>query len=225
MENGVSFPHYGSGMPFAEVKHPFGDSSHQIFSTSGLQQCKQNIGADSSSYMQTDITYMHLDYQHPSDQISVCPTPSGMRSENNSHLSPSPKDSSYASNQVRSMESSHCPSFEAPSVTTKGKRETYQRKDLQAPFNRNTKHANMASPMAFTNSLSIQKQSHESELEIEDEVVGAHLGIPVELDSANAQESSCMSTVLDEVSLEATSFRQLQQVMEKVYCLNILERK
>ncbi|KAH7575620.1 hypothetical protein JRO89_XS02G0165600 [Xanthoceras sorbifolium] len=219
MENGGLFPHCDNLKQLADVEDPFGDSLPQVSSASELQQHKQIIGGDSLSYIQTDISFMHLDYHHPSDQISVCPTPSGTKSENNSHLSSSPKESSYASNQVQSMESSHGPSFEAPSETTNEKREKlYHCKDLQVPFTRNFKHANMPSPTAFCSSLSTQKQRHQSELDIEDpgEVGGDSIGVPAELESLNAQENSCMSTVLDEVSLEATSFRQLQQVMEKL---------
>ncbi|KAK0589223.1 hypothetical protein LWI29_011222 [Acer saccharum] len=217
VENGGLFPQYDNLKQLTDMENPFGDSLPQVFPASGLQQRKRNIGGDSLSYIQTDIPYMHLDYHHPSDQISVCPTPSGTKSENNSHLSPSPKESSYASNQVQSMESSHGPSFEAPSVTTNEKREKlYHCKDLQVPFTRNFKHANMASPMTFCNSPSIQKQHHQSECEIGDPNGGVSIGVPAELDSLNAQESSCMSTVLDEVSLEATSFHQLQRVTEKL---------
>ncbi|KAK2665171.1 hypothetical protein Ddye_003745 [Dipteronia dyeriana] len=216
-ENGGSFPQYDNLKQLADMENPFGDSLPQVFPASGLQQHKRNIGGDSLSYIQTDIPYMHLDYHHPLDRISVCPTPSGTKSENNSHLSSSPKESSYASNQVQSMESSHGPSFEAPSVTTNEKREKlYHCEDLQVPFTRNFKHANIASPMTFCNSPSIQKQRHQPECEIGDPNGGVSIGVPAELDSLNAQESSCMSTVLDEVSLEATSFRQLQQVIEKL---------
>lgn len=218
MENG-SFQHYDELKQFTDLKHLFGDSSPQVFPPSGLQPHKQNT-EQSLNYMQTHIPYMRQDYSHPSDQISVCPIPSGTKSENNTHMSPSPKESSYASNQVQSMESSHGLSFEAPSVTTNEKREKlFHCQDLQAPFTRNFKHANVAGPVEFCSALSVQKQVHQSELRIEgnSEVDGVSIRVPAELDSSNGQESSCMSSVLDEISLEATSFRQLQHVMEKVY--------
>lgn len=219
VENGGSFDHYASQNEFADVKHLFGDSSTRVFSPSGIQHHKQNIAPDSLSCMQTHIPYLHINYSHPSDQISVCPTPSGIKSENNGHMSPSPKESSNASNQVQSMESSHGPSFEAPSVTTNEKREKpFHCQDVQATLKRNFKHANTANPMTFGNSLSLQKRVHQSELAIEgqSEVEGVSIGVPAELDSSNVHESSCMSSALDEISLEATSFRQLQQVMDKV---------
>ncbi|XVE66539.1 hypothetical protein DITRI_Ditri08aG0087100 [Diplodiscus trichospermus] len=156
LENGGSFHQYGNTKQFAGVKHPFTDSSCQVFSPSGLQQHKQNIEPDSMGYIQTNIPYMHLSYSSP-DQISVFPALSSTKSENNGHPS-STNESSYASNQVR------------------------------------------------------QSELDEGNSEVE----GVGVGKPAELDSSNARESSCVSSVLDEVSLEATSFRQLQQVMGKL---------
>lgn len=219
MENGGSVNHYVSQDQPADKKHLFGDSSSQVFSPSGLWQRKQNLAPDSLSYMQTHNPYLHLDYSHPSDKISVCPTPPGIKSDNNSNMSPSPKESSYASNQVQSVESSHGPPFEAPSVTTNEKREKPSHcQGVQVPFTRNFKHENMVNAMEFDNALPVQKQVHKTEQETEghSDVEGVSIRVPAELDSFNAQESSCMSSVLDEISLEATSFRQLQQVMEKL---------
>lgn len=219
MENGGSVNHYVSQDQPADKKHLFGDSSSQVFSPSGLWQRKQNLAPDSLRYMQTHNPYLHLDYSHPSDKISVCPTPPGNKSDNNSHMSPSPKESSYASNQVQSVESSHGPPFEAPSVTTNEKREKPSHcQGGQVPFTRNFKHENMVNAMEFDNALPVQKQVHKTEQETEghSDVEGVSIRVPAELDSFNAQESSCVSSVLDEISLEATSFRQLQQVMEKV---------
>ncbi|XVF01589.1 hypothetical protein REPUB_Repub04eG0101500 [Reevesia pubescens] len=63
-------------------------------------------------------------------------------------------------------------------------------------------------------------QQHEQEIEPDSdegsEVEGVIVRKPAKLDSSNAQESSCVSSVLNEFSLEETSFRQLQQVMEKL---------
>ncbi|KAE8686806.1 Dentin sialophosphoprotein-related, putative isoform 2 [Hibiscus syriacus] len=48
------------------------------------------------------------------------------------------------------------------------------------------------------------------------EIEEVSVGNPAERESSNARESSCAISPLDEVSQEATSFRQLQQVMEKL---------
>ncbi|XVE49566.1 hypothetical protein DITRI_Ditri01bG0092100 [Diplodiscus trichospermus] len=213
LENGGSF----NIKQFADVKHPITDSSFQIFSTSGLQRHKQNIGPDSVSYEQKNIPYMHLSYSSHSDQISPSPTLSSVKSENNGHLSLKVQ-SSYASNQVQSMESSPGPSFEASAIIMNEKRgKLYYQQDTQATLNRITQHAKMESQMAFCDPVTVQKQVCQAEQdEGQSEVEGVSVGNPAELDSSNAQESSCVSSVLDEVSLEATSFRQLQQVTQKL---------
>ncbi|XP_022763710.1 protein LNK1-like isoform X3 [Durio zibethinus] len=217
LENDGPFHRYGNIKQFADVKHPVSDSSCQLFSPSGLQRHKQSIGPDSVSYIQTNIPYMHLNYSSYSDQISRCPTLSSTKSENNGHPS-STNESSYASNQVQSIESNHGLPFEAPAILTNEKRgKLYHQQDTQAALNRNVKHAKTESQMAFCDAVTIQKQVGQSEQdEGHSEVEGVSVGKPSELGSSNAQEISCVSSVLDEISLEATSFRQLQQVMEKL---------
>ncbi|XWS63159.1 hypothetical protein CRYUN_Cryun06bG0072300 [Craigia yunnanensis] len=217
LENVGSFNQYGNIKQFTDVKHPFTDSSCQLFSESDFQRHKQNIGPDSVSYLQNNIPYMHLSYSSPSDQISICPTLSSAKSENNGHSSLK-NESSYASNQVQSIESSRDPSFEAPAIITNKKRgKLYHQLDTQATLNRNVKHAKKESQMTYCDPVTVQKQAGQSEQDDGySEVEGVSVGNPAELDSSNAQESICLNSVLDEVSLEATSFRQLQQVMEKL---------
>ncbi|XVF01590.1 hypothetical protein REPUB_Repub04eG0101500 [Reevesia pubescens] len=216
LENGGSFHQYGNIKQFADVKHPFPDSSCQLFSPSGLQQHEQEIEPDSVSYVQMNVPYMHLSYRNPSDQISICPTLSSIKSEKNGQIF-STNESSYASNQVQSTESSRGPSFEAPDIITNEKRKKlYHRQDTQAPLNRNVNHTKIESQMAFCDPDTVLKQVHQSEQDEGSEVEGVIVRKPAKLDSSNAQESSCVSSVLNEFSLEETSFRQLQQVMEKL---------
>ncbi|KAJ9141479.1 hypothetical protein P3X46_032016 [Hevea brasiliensis] len=186
------------------------------FHRNGAQQRKQNIVSDSLNHLQTHIPYMHMDHGHSSNQTSVGPNQSGIKSESNGLPSPPPKESSFESNQVQSMESSHSPSLEAPAITTEKRERLYHSQDLQVPYARSFKCANIASPTAFYDSVQSQARQSGCEVEGHSEIEGGSMGIPAELDSANAQESSCMSSVLDEISLQATSFRQLQQVMEQL---------
>ncbi|KAK9001331.1 hypothetical protein V6N11_083117 [Hibiscus sabdariffa] len=120
-------------------------------------------------------------------------------------------------NYVQSMKSSHGP-FEAPAIITSEKRgKLYYQQDRETPLNRNAKHANMESERAVCDPITIQNQVCQSEQdECRSEVEGVSVVNPAELDSSNARESSCVISPLDEVSLEASSFRQLQQVMEKL---------
>ncbi|MBA0872554.1 hypothetical protein Goshw_016113, partial [Gossypium schwendimanii] len=217
LENGGSFTQYGNIKQFADAKHPFSDSSCQLFSSLDVQRSKLNDGPDSVNYGQTNIPYMHLSYSGSLDQVSICPTVSSAKSENNGQSS-SKNESSYASNKVHSIDSSHGPLFEAPAIITNEKRgKPHLRQDTQIPLNRNVKQAKIDTRMAFCDPVTIQKQVCQSEQdEGHSEVEGVSVGNPAELDSSNVRESSCVVSPFDEVSLEATSFRRLQQAMEKL---------
>ncbi|XP_017616165.1 protein LNK1-like isoform X2 [Gossypium arboreum] len=217
LENGGSFTQYDNIKQFADAKHPFSNSSCQLFSSLDVQRSKLNDGPDSVNYRQTNIPYMHLSYSGSLDQVSICPTVSSAKSENNGQSS-SKNESSYASNQVHSIESSHGPLFEASAITKNEKRgKLHSQQDTQIPHNRNVKQAKTDTRMAFCDPVTIQKQVCMSEQdEGHSEVEGVSVGNPAELDSSNVRESSCVVSPFDEVSLEATSFRQLQQVMEKL---------
>lgn len=47
-----------------------------------------------------------------------------------------------------------------------------------------------------------------------------HRKAAAKLETSNMQETSCVSSVVDDISLEATSFGQLQQVVEQVQLVN-----
>ncbi|KAA8536468.1 hypothetical protein F0562_028946 [Nyssa sinensis] len=185
-------------------------------------RCLENGGSfhhiSDLQFKDTHIPYMHSDYQHPSDQIPVSPTLSGIVSEKNGLTSLSPKESSYASNQVQSMESSRNHSFEAPAITMDEKSEKlHLRQGFQPSFQTNRERVDLVVPTAIFNPVSFRKQVHQSENNVENHSeVGVCMGIAAELDSSNVQESSSMSSRLDEISLEATSFHQLQHVMEQL---------
>ncbi|KAE8660978.1 Dentin sialophosphoprotein-related, putative isoform 2 [Hibiscus syriacus] len=214
LENGGSFTQYGSIKQFADVKHPITNSSCQLFSSSDLQRNKQKFGPDSVNYIETDIPYMLPSYINSSDQVSICPTISSVKSENHGHSS-SKIELFHTSNQVQCMESSNGPSFEAPSIITSEKRgKLYCQQDTQIPLDRNAKHAKMGSELAICDPINILNQVQQDECR--SEVEGVSVVNPAGLDSSNARESSCIISPLDEVSLEATSFCQLQQVMEKL---------
>uniref|UniRef100_A0A6N2M8Q3 Protein LNK1 n=1 Tax=Salix viminalis TaxID=40686 RepID=A0A6N2M8Q3_SALVM len=206
-----SFPLNANMKHFADPKHSSGDSSRQVLPHPGIQQHKQIIGSNSLNYVPAHIPFIHIDYSHSSDQILTCPTQSSVKSENNGYSSPSPKKSSHASNHVQSIERANGPDFEAPAVTTNENGENLYHCQ-ESSSGRNLKPANMVGPAAFYGPVSVKKVACQSEYDIK----GVGPGIPEELDSSNAQGSSCMSSVLDGISLEATSFCQLQQVMEQL---------
>ncbi|KAG8651661.1 hypothetical protein MANES_06G010600v8 [Manihot esculenta] len=216
LDNGGSFHHNGNLKQFADAKCSLGNVPHQVLSPLGVQQHKQNTVSDSLNHMQTHLSYMHVDYGRPSNQTLVCPNQSRIKSESNGILSPPPKETSFESNQVLFMESSHGPSSEAPAVTTEKRERLYCNQDLEVPYARNLKNPNIASVKSFYDSVQNQARQSGCDIEGHSEIGGVSIAIAGELDSSNAQESSCMSSVSDEISLEATSFCQLQQVMEQL---------
>ncbi|KAE8702194.1 Dentin sialophosphoprotein-related, putative isoform 2 [Hibiscus syriacus] len=211
LENGGSFTQYGSSKQFSDVKHPMTNSSYQLLSSSDLQQ---NLGPDSVNYIETDIPYMLPSCINSSNQVSIFPTMASAKSENNGH-SYSKIKLSHTSNQVQSMESSHGPLFEVPLIiTSEEKGKLYCQQDTQIPLNGTAKHAKMGSEIAICDPITILNQVQQDVCH--SEVEGVSVVNPAELDSSYARESSCVISPLDKVSLEATSFRQLQQVMEKL---------
>ncbi|XP_030550324.1 protein LNK1 [Rhodamnia argentea] len=161
LENGGSFRHHSILDQFPHVEVPFSDSSNQMHNE-----------------------YLHSGYFHHVNQISGCSTLSSVKSDD--QLSPTPKESSYSSNQV----------------------------SLATNFN----PADVTSPSAsICDPDVVLKCLHPSENGIESRSNGeVNLRVPADMDSSLMQESSCMSSALDEMSLEAASFRQLQRVMEQL---------
>ncbi|XP_059648071.1 protein LNK1-like isoform X2 [Cornus florida] len=207
--------HQNGNLQFKDIKLPSCDLSCHVL-PSDIRQHVQNTGPNSHGYLQTRFPHMYTDNSHhPSGQISVGSTLSNVNSENNGFTSISTNESSYASNQVQSMESSHDRSFEVPSTTMDEKSEKlHHQQGFQSLFLSNLKHADLVVQAAIREPTSVQKQDHSSENEVKDpnEVEGVSMGVPADLDSSNLQEVSG----LNEISLEATSFLQLQHVMEKL---------
>ncbi|GMI83771.1 NIGHT LIGHT-INDUCIBLE AND CLOCK-REGULATED GENE 1 [Hibiscus trionum] len=212
---GDSYHQYGNIKQFSDVKLPSSDASCQLFSPLDLQQHKQNMGPDSVSYVQTNVPFVHLNHTSPLNRISRCTTLASGKSEKDGHPSLT-NGSSYASNQAQSINHGH--SFEVPDIITTEKRgKLYHQQDTQAPLNRIVNQARVERQIAFYDPVTAQKQVCQSEQdEGRSEVEDFSVGKQAELGSSNRQESSCVSSMLDQVSLEATSFRQLQQVMEKL---------
>ncbi|KAL1125893.1 hypothetical protein V6Z11_A13G074100 [Gossypium hirsutum] len=172
LENGGSYHHYGHIKQFVDVKHPFTDSSCQLFSPLDLQQHKQNTGPDSVSYGQASVPYMHHNNSGPSNQISRFPTLTSAKSEINEH--PSTNGSSCASNQAQSVESF-------------GMGKPFHQQDTKAPVNGNINQARVESQIAFYDPVTVQKQVCQSEQdEDHSEVEGFSVGKQAELGFSNS---------------------------------------
>ncbi|XP_061350382.1 protein LNK1 [Gastrolobium bilobum] len=213
LKNGDSDHPYAQVEQYANLKESFGASSSGVTSQDSIHIHRPKMDSGSLGCIQIESPLMHPDNSHTSNYTSLLPTLSGSRSEHDGHPSPF-KDSSYASN----VENSYGHPLESADLQTNDKREnSYLCRDAQL-LSRGFNSENMASPMPFHSLGPAQKVAPEFENENEGygEVGGVSIGFSQEIDSSNVQEGSSMSSALDEISLEATSFRQLQQVTDQL---------
>ncbi|KAL2342107.1 hypothetical protein Fmac_010047 [Flemingia macrophylla] len=213
LENGGSVHSYAPPEQYADTKQSFGASSSGVTSLDSIQKPKLSLDSDSLGCVQTQIPITHLDYNHASNHTSLFPTMSGSRLEHDGHLSPSLKESSYASN----MESSHGHSLEAALLKN---REKLQHCCDGLLLSSSFKTENTPNQMPFCSPGSAQQVDHQFENENEghSEVQGVSVGFSPEIDSSTVQESSSMAmgSALGQTSLEATSFCHLQQIMDQL---------
>ncbi|XP_059653325.1 protein LNK1-like [Cornus florida] len=217
LENGGSYHHSGK-LQSKDTKLPSQDSSCPVFPSPGVRQQTQNMRLDSFGHLRTHNPYIHPDIRHRSNQISVSPVLSAVKYKNNGLASLSQKESSYASNQVQSVERSHDYSFEAPAMEVNEKRKKpFLRQGFQTSCRSNHKHTDSVVQAAPCSPISVWKRQHsENEVENPSDAEEVSMGISAELEFTNVQDSSCLSSELNEISQEATSFRQLQHVMEQL---------
>lgn len=183
-----------------------------LLSPTLLYCLKHDGGLESFPYAQMQ-GYISADCHQHVGQIPEYPTSCSIKCENNGQPSPL-NESSYASNQVQSVHVS----FESPSARDVRRRSFHDHRYLQG---NNFVHLNGMSPTAVSDPVAVLKQVQQTENDTDghSEVDGISIGVKKELDPSIAQDSSSVSSVLDEISLEATSFRQLQQVMEQVWAV------
>ncbi|XP_011087878.1 protein LNK1-like isoform X1 [Sesamum indicum] len=194
------------------VQLPSEATTHQA-----LQQ--QASSPDSYNYLQNPLSYLPSDNTQLSDPTSVNPNISGVKSENNDLTSPSPRNSSNTSNQLPTMESSHDSPFQVTAPAGRGKREKlHSRHSSRSSGTSSLKNANVMVQAAIGDPGSTGKQVHcyGDKVENHSDIEGVSFVIPTELGSSNIQESSTMSPGVNDISLEAASFRQLQLVMEQL---------
>ncbi|CAA7034856.1 unnamed protein product [Microthlaspi erraticum] len=159
-----------------------------------------------STFQQPGVPYSHFNFEQPSAQVSASETKSAMTSENKPNPS-SASNESYTSSQAQSVES-----FQGQTVDDRCRKGLETRvnlqpgKDMPPSFATSTKKSSKTNPMLFPDAAPFQKTGLENE----------HIKAAAEMETSNMQESSCVSSVVDDISLEATSFRQLQQVIEQL---------
>ncbi|XP_042011080.1 protein LNK1-like isoform X3 [Salvia splendens] len=158
------------------------------------------------------------DNSHSSDLTSLNPTPSAVKTEANELTSSSTRDSSHTSNLLPSVDGSHDHPLPLPVPTGTGKGvKLHSRHGSQSLANSNIKPASLVVQATSSDPGSLTEEAHyagDKSDNHNDSAEVCHF-IPAELGFSNAQESSTSSD-MDDVSLEAASFRQLQLVMEKL---------
>ncbi|XP_042491501.1 protein LNK1-like isoform X2 [Macadamia integrifolia] len=208
-------PFHGPGpfQQFANLKLP---SSLHVFPSLDIPQQQQNLRPNFSN-SHTQLPCVRPKYKKPSHPVPVTPT-SSIKTENNGRPSVSSKASSFVLNHAQPMEKSPDSSPKASAMKSeKRMRKPSQQKQLHAKLNYDPQQDDKGVRAAFTNQVTNQKFPAQirDEVGAHREFEGAGIELPTE-DSSTVQQSSCMSYALSDVSLEETSFGQLQYIMEQL---------
>ncbi|XP_022861319.1 protein LNK1-like isoform X3 [Olea europaea var. sylvestris] len=186
---------YVSNLP-SEVGHlPLGSTSHEAFQSMAIQHPQKALVPESRDYLRNAFPHVHSNSSSLSDKTSV---------HTNDLAFHSPREPSYASSQVQFVENSGDPSFQVATMVGSEKREKLDN--------------HQGSQSSILDPVSIEKKDHCSGGKFENysDVDGASMVIPAELCSSDMQENSSMNSSLDDISIEAASFQQLQLVMEQL---------
>ncbi|KAG9132506.1 hypothetical protein Leryth_008434 [Lithospermum erythrorhizon] len=168
----------------------------------------QYVGHDTFFYA-ADVP--EAEYSFASDQNSQHPAQSGIKTENIGSTSVSPNDS-YTSNQMQAKDH-EASSLQVVSLAASENGECMDRpKKLLASSTGIPKSMDFSAQVSMPTIISDEKPNHYSGKSHSN---GVNLGSHQELDFSAAQDSS-MSSGLHDISIEATSFRQLQFVMEQM---------
>lgn len=186
---------------------PREDSHHDFYSSNGIQK-QQNLCYKSIDNMNNNFHSVQSDCHQPSEQNTVDTVRSGMQSENTDQPSLFQKDSSHASNRMQ--RSRDFPFTENHIVPDDMQGNVHSHQGYQYSFDSDLKDIDFSSNC---NPASVQTGNWFKNYS---DVEGVGLGIPADISSLNLQESSSANIGLNELSLEVTSFRQLQQVMEQM---------
>ncbi|CAL0309512.1 unnamed protein product [Lupinus luteus] len=212
LENGDSIYPYAPEK-YADTKQPYEVSSGEVTSLDSIQKHKLNTDSDSLGCIQTQAFKMDPDYSHAPNHTSLISTLSGSRSEHGGHiLAASLKESSYAS----SIESCHRHFLEPASLKTNVKNKNLHHHHDGHMLSRSFNNESIANQMPFHSPSSAQQIGYQFENEGDSGVHRVSLGFSPEIESSTVQESSSMSSALEQTSVQATNFCQLQQIMDQL---------
>ncbi|WOH04930.1 hypothetical protein DCAR_0624342 [Daucus carota subsp. sativus] len=186
------------------------DTSHNGHTTICVKQHKENLGPGTSHHLLANISCIQSDCHRPSDQTTISPSLSETRLENNTATSLPPKGSSLSFEGLQDKDSSQDLSSMIIDVAPDGRDNPSLNQGLPASFNSNAENIDVAS---ICNPFPVQASI---ELEKHNDIEGASNGFPAKVGPWYVQDSPTVDAGFNEASLEATSFRQLQLVMEQL---------
>lgn len=190
------------------MKTRSGLTSDEVFASVHVQQQQQHVPASNSdSCLENPISNIHLNDSHLSDPSSVNLDSSIVKSETNDMAPISSRDSHQASSQLHYMDGFSGPPFNETALVMSGQREKL--KSFQGNHD-SLQNGSVAIQAVISDSGLVGKYENHSDPQ------GASSANEAEMGSSNMQESSTMVPDLDDISLEAASFRQLQLVTKQV---------
>ncbi|KAK1302621.1 hypothetical protein QJS10_CPB12g01199 [Acorus calamus] len=202
---------YGSMQQLADPEVITASAAH-VYSSQLVSQQDQFGGPDSFSYQHPP--YNQLDYGNHLRHVAVNHS-SDEKSENNIPNSYGP---SQASNHFQPIKRSSDPISKSPMRMTEGKAENLWRKQqIHVPFS--TEHHEYTGQRSqLLDQAPVQKKLHIISKEVGIGLEGINFDLPaLQMDSSIVQENSCMVSISSDVtSLESTSFRQLQDVVDQM---------
>ncbi|KAL8128480.1 hypothetical protein V2J09_017635 [Rumex salicifolius] len=182
-----------------------GESFNHLDKLNQMGDLTQHMGCSSSE---------RTEYEQ-STPLQIRNKPFTVKSEDNCGQSLFKNDTSDASNEVQHKGNCHSLSFQIPGVAgAKNKTQSHH-----GGSSLHHEHdAGLAVQSAYSDPNIPQKKivNFESEVNGHSTVDESGPCITGELGSSNVQDSACLSSMVDEVSLEASSFLQLQHVIEKL---------
>ncbi|KAK1258264.1 hypothetical protein QJS04_geneDACA022503 [Acorus gramineus] len=202
---------YGSMQQLAEPEVITASASH-VYSSQLVSQQDQFGGPDSFSYQQPP--YNQLDYGNHPHHVAVNHS-SDEKSENNIPNSYGP---SQASNHFQPIKRSSDLISKSPMRMTEGKAENLWRKQqIHVPFS-TEHHEYNGQHSQLLDQAPVQKKLHIISKEVGIGLEDVNFDLPaLEMESSIVQENSCMVSISSDVtSLESTSFRQLQDVVDQM---------
>ncbi|XP_057803056.1 protein LNK1 isoform X2 [Salvia miltiorrhiza] len=193
------------------MKPRSGLTSDEALASLHVQQQPLTPASDSNSCLENPISNMHIKDNHPSNPSSVNLEQPIVKSETNDLASISSRDSHHASGQLQYMDGFPGPPSKETALVACG-----QREKLESCQGNITSELDSLRTGSVTIQASMSDPGLVGKYENHCDLQGVSSVTATEMGSSNMQESSTMVPDLDDISLEAASFHQLQLVTKQL---------